>query len=58
MSTASLAKKFPNASFSELEQFGEDFFRRYVLSMPSSNIKEIVIDRLAQWKERVSQSSI
>ena len=49
---AALAKKLRFASFSELEQFGLDVQRRYVLALPESNIKRIVGDCLAQWEER------
>jgi len=52
-----LAKRFTNVSFSDLEQFGEDVFRRHVLSLPSNDIKKIVSDRLNQWTERVSSDS-
>jgi predicted AAA+ superfamily ATPase len=47
-----LARKLKGLSFSELEQFSLDVQRRYVLSLPDSNVKGIVSARLAQWSER------
>lgn len=47
-----LANHFDGASFSELEEFGLDVFRRYVLALPDSDVKTIVKDRLSQWKNR------
>jgi SpoVK/Ycf46/Vps4 family AAA+-type ATPase len=54
ISATVLAKKFKGVNFAELEQFGEDIFRRYVLSLPSSDITSIINSRLKQWIERVS----
>ena len=48
----SLASRLKGASFSDLEQFCQDIQRRYVLSLPSTDIKKIVADRLAQWSLR------
>lgn len=47
-----LVKKLKGMSFSELEQFGLDVQRRYVLSLPNGDIRRIVNDRLDQWEER------
>lgn len=52
MSPATLAEKLEVSSFAELEQFGEDVQRRYVLSLPEANIKRIVAERLKQWRAR------
>jgi hypothetical protein len=41
-------------SFSELEEFGTDIQRRYVLSLPNANMKTIVTECLAQWEKRFS----
>jgi len=54
VSTATLAKNLKGANFSELEQFGEDVYRRYVLSLPQANVRQIVNERLSQWKHRFS----
>jgi len=56
-SVASLAKHLKGANFSELEQFGHDVQRRYVLSLPQSNIQQIVKERLSQWEHRFSLKS-
>lgn len=47
-----LAKRLKEMSFSELEQFGLDVHRRYVLSLPDADIRSIVNARLTQWEER------
>jgi len=47
-----LARRLKGLSFSELEQFGLDVQRRYVLSLPGANIHAIINDRLSQWEER------
>lgn len=49
-----LAKKLDVASFSELEQFCEDINRRYVLTLPNTDLKAIVIERLKQWQQRAT----
>ena len=49
-----LAKKLLGLSFSEIEQFGLDIQRRYVLSIPNGDLKRIVTERLVQWRERFS----
>jgi predicted AAA+ superfamily ATPase len=49
---STLAKKLKGVSFSELEQFGLDVQRRYVLSLPDGNIRHIVNERLTQWEDR------
>lgn len=51
---STLAKHLAGLSFSELEQFGLDVQRQYVLHLPDSNIRRIVGDRLKQWKTRFS----
>ncbi|VWB83569.1 AAA family ATPase [Burkholderia lata] len=53
-STKTLASKIDVNSFSELEQFCEDVQRRYILSLPTSNLKSIVASRLKQWQARFS----
>jgi len=49
-----LARHLRGGSYSELEQFGLDVQRRYVLSLPNANIKHIIDERLAQWRQRFS----
>jgi hypothetical protein len=57
MSAKTLASRFPAQNFSELEQFCLDVRRRYVLTLPSADIKRIVVDRLRQWKDRVGPAT-
>ena len=51
-SPKTLASKIQASSFSDLEQFCEDVQRRYVLSLPDANLKQIVATRLKQWQAR------
>ena len=57
ISAKTLASRFAAQNFSELEQFCLDVRRRYVLTLPSGDIKRIVADRLAQWKGRVGPAT-
>lgn len=50
--TKALAERLHGLSFSELEEFGADVQRRYVLGLPNSQPATIVKQRLAQWGER------
>ena len=52
-----LAEKLRGLSFAEIEDFGQDIQRRYVLSLPGGNIKQIIAERLKQWQARFSVSS-
>jgi SpoVK/Ycf46/Vps4 family AAA+-type ATPase len=52
VSHKTLADKLSGASFSELEEFVSDVFRRYVLGLPEANLKKIVNQRIAQWQNR------
>lgn len=54
MTPKSLAAKLNVSNFSDLEQFCEDVQRRYVLSLPSANLKTILQERLKQWQSRFS----
>ena len=49
---ATLAKRLKGLSFSELEQFALDVQRQYVLTLPDSDIRAIVAERLKQWQSR------
>ncbi len=53
-SPVTLAKKLKGLSFSELEQFGLDVYRRYVLRLPDADLRDIVKDCLKQWQHRFS----
>lgn len=59
MTPKTLASKLSATNFSDLEQFCEDIQRRYVLALPDANLKQIVTERLKQWRSRftVSQSA-
>lgn len=52
MTPKTLASKLPAVNFSDLEQFCEDIQRRYVLALPDGNLKQIVSERLKQWRSR------
>ena len=52
ISGSTLAKRLRGLSFSELEQFGQDVQRRYVLSLPDADVRRIVDERLRQWEQR------
>lgn len=49
-----LAAELAPANFSELQQFCEDVHRRYILALPSGNVKGIVRERLQQWRKKFS----
>ncbi|MFO0591294.1 MAG: ATP-binding protein [Polyangiaceae bacterium] len=50
--TKTLAERLKGLSFAELEDFGADVQRRYVLGLPSAEPTAIVRERLAQWGAR------
>jgi SpoVK/Ycf46/Vps4 family AAA+-type ATPase len=49
---STIADKLQGLSFAETEDFGTDILRRHVLSLPNSNIKAIIRERLKQWEAR------
>ncbi len=49
-----IAKRLKGLSFAEIEQFGLDLQRRYVLALPDADIRKILEERLRQWGHRVS----
>ena len=53
LSPSSLAEKLGEISFAELEQFGLDVARRWILTKPDGDIRRIVKDRLVQWENRI-----
>lgn len=57
VSVSTLANNLKGANFSELEQFGQDIQRRYVLSLPQANMQQIIKERLSQWEHRYSLTS-
>lgn len=48
-----LAEKLGGASYAELEEFGLDVMRRWILTRPHGDIRRIVKDRLVQWENRI-----
>jgi AAA+ superfamily predicted ATPase len=52
VSATTLAKRLRSLSFAEIEQFGLDIQRRYVLSLPKADPKRIVEERLKQLDQR------
>lgn len=52
VSPKSLATKLKASSFSDLEEFCGDVRRRHVLSLPESNLKRTISERLKQWQHR------
>lgn len=57
VSPKTLAEKLTGASFSDLEEFLADVARRYVLGLPGSDPKQIVSERLEQWRRRFQPKS-
>lgn len=51
-----LADQLKRLSFAEVESFGADIQRRYILSQPNANLKQIVSARLKQWQARFTPS--
>jgi len=56
ISPKTLATRLAASSFSDLEQFCSDIHRRFVLALPSANLKRIVAERLTQWQHRFTLS--
>ncbi|MDR2466994.1 MAG: ATP-binding protein [Prevotellaceae bacterium] len=52
LAAETIAKKLLGANYSEAEEFGLSVLRRHILSIPDSNIKEIVADELNRRNER------
>jgi AAA+ superfamily predicted ATPase len=49
---ATLAERLTGLSFAEVEEFGLDIKRRWVLEIPGGNVKRITTERLRQWESR------
>ncbi len=47
-----LTERFRGASFSDLENFGADLQRRFVLSLPEASVETLLSKRLKRWKPR------
>lgn len=55
LAAETVAKKLLGANYSEVEEFGLSVLRRHILSIPDSNIKEIVADELKNWSSRTTK---
>ena len=51
---ATLARRLNGLSFAELEQFGLDVQRQYVLGLPESDLRAIVAKQLTQWQKHLA----
>ena len=51
-----IAKKLLGINYAELEEFGLSILRRYVLSLPDSNIKEIVSTEMKNISAKIMES--
>jgi len=47
-----IAKKLLGSNYSEIEEFGLSILRKHILSLPNSNMKEIVTEELKNWNNR------
>lgn len=47
-----IAKRLLGSNFAEVEEFGLSVLRRYVLSLPDSNMRRIVSEELRIWNKR------
>lgn len=52
-----LADALEGVSFAEVEQFGLDLLRKYVLSLPDANIDKVVKSKLDQWTARYQNTT-
>jgi AAA+ superfamily predicted ATPase len=52
-----LAKSLAGLSFAEVEELSLDVMRRRILTTPNTNLKQIVRDRLEEWKAHAGPSS-
>ena len=57
MTADTLAKRLGRVSYSEVEQFCLDLFRRYVLAMGERSHKEILAEQLKLWSAQVEPST-
>jgi len=57
-SPRSLAQSLKGLSFAEIEDFGTDVLRRFVLNQPGADVKEITERCLVQWRKRFTLSHV
>jgi len=54
LASETIAKRLLGANYSEIEEFGLSVLRRHILSLPDSNMKDIVSDELKNWNSRTT----
>jgi len=52
LASETIAKKLLGSNYAEIEEFGLSVLRKYVLSLPNQNLKEITIEELKNWDSR------
>lgn len=52
-----LSKRLYGSNFAEIEEFGRVILRKYVLTIPSANMRNIISSTLKTWSERTLSSS-
>jgi SpoVK/Ycf46/Vps4 family AAA+-type ATPase len=55
LSSETIAKKLLGTNYSEVEEYGLSVLRKYVLSLPNNNIRDIALDELKYWDDRTSK---
>gem|GEM_PF-52737 len=55
LASETIAKRLLGANYSEIEEFGLSVLRRYILSLPNSNMKDIVTDEIRNWSSRTAK---
>jgi len=58
LASETIAKRLLGTNYSEIEEFGLSVLRRHVLSLPDSNVKDIVADELKNWNSRTTKMEI
>jgi AAA+ superfamily predicted ATPase len=47
-----ISKKLIGSNYAEIEEFGLSILRKYILTLPDSNLKNIVSEELKSWNDR------
>lgn len=58
LSSETIAKKLLGANYAEIEEFSLSVLRKYVLSLPESNISKIVSEELKNWNAKTANIDI
>ncbi len=56
--TETIAKKMLGSNYAEIEEFALSVLRQYILSLPDSNIKNIVSQELKLWNNKSFESEV